>query len=158
MIKEITLTTLLSIKSNIAFIITTIVGLLSPIVPILLLVFLFVLADTGFGLWAAGKLNQKRTSTKLFAIVSKLVMFSALVILTYLLDIFILGEFLLKIVDINMLATKVAALVAIANESYSIDEKLRKVTSKGLLFHFKRLVAIGKKIKSETKDLTEENK
>lgn len=145
------------IKEYASVFVGTILGLLSPIQPILLLVAAFILADTVAGVWCAKKTGKKITSRKLSTFIGKMLVYSAVVILTYGLDKLLLGEFLLKVVSINLLATKVAAIALIFAEVFSISEKMEMVTGKGLWFHFKRLLNIAKMVKKETKELTDDD-
>lgn len=131
-------------------------GLLSPIQPILLLVFAFIVADTIFGVWAARKTNKKITSRRLSSFIGKMIVYSCAVILTYALDKLLLGEFLLHIISINLLATKVTSMALIFAEIFSIDEKLVMVKKKGIWDYFKQLLGVAKKIKKEAEELKEE--
>jgi putative flippase GtrA len=144
------------IKSNLGQFFAMCFGLLAPIQPILLLVFGFIIADTVAGIWCSKKTGIKITSRRLSAFIAKMLVYSAVVILTYGLDKLLLGEFLLHIVSINLLATKVAAMALIFAEVYSIDEKLIRVTGKGIWHYFKRLIGLAKMIKKEAKDLKDE--
>lgn len=141
------------IKSNLFTFFSMIFGLLAPIQPILLLVFVFIFLDTVMGVWASKKLKKQITSRKLSAFISKMLVYGSVVILTYALDKLLLGEFLLMLVSINLLATKVAAIALIIAEVYSIDEKLVNVKGKGIWHYFKRLIGVAKLIKKEADGL-----
>lgn len=153
MFKQIILDTLNTIKSNLDTFFAMCFGLLAPIQPILLLVFAFIIADTFFGVWSAKKTSKKLSSRKLSTFIGKMLVYAFVIILTYALDTLLLGEFLLKIVSINLLATKVSAIALILNECYSIDEKLRNVNGKGIWHYIKQLISVAKLIKKESKEL-----
>jgi hypothetical protein len=150
-------TTLWSIiKSNLGQFFVMCFGLLAPIQPILLLVFAFIMADTVAGIWCSKKTGVKITSRRLSAFISKMLVYAAVVILTYGLDVLLLGEFLLHIVSINLLATKVSAIALIFAEVYSIDEKLIRVTGKGIWHYFKRVIGLAKMIKKQKEEILDE--
>lgn len=158
MINETITGLLTALKSNITIFLGVCIGLLAPIAPILLLVFVFIIADTVFGIWSSKKLKQPIKSRRLARFISKMLVYGAVVIITYAMDVLLLGEFLLMIVSIKLLATKVAAIALIVNEVFSIDEKLRNVNNKGIWDYFKRVIGIAKMIKKETDELTDDNK
>jgi hypothetical protein len=151
--KEQLIQIIIALKNNIYPLFAVAIGLLAPIQYILLLVGAFILADTVAGVWSSKKLGKKITSNRFSSVISKMLVYNSVVILAFALDVNLLGEFLLHIVSINLLFTKVAAIALITNECYSIDEKLRNVTGKGIWFYFKRLVGIAKTIKREAEEL-----
>ena len=157
MIQE-TTTLWATLKANCGPFLAIAFGLLAPIQFILLLVGAFIIADTAFGVWAAHKTGKQLTSRKLSKFISKMFVYMGVIVLTYALDTLLLGEFLLHIVSIDMVATKVTALALIFAEVFSIDEKLKMVnTGKGLWYYFKRLIGVAKLIKKETEELKEGN-
>ena len=153
MIKE-TTTLFASIKAKAGLIFGSALALLAPIQWVLLLVGAFIAADTIFGMYTAKKLGIKLTSRKFSAFISKMLIYQAVVILVYALDVLLLGEFFLMIVSIPMVLTKVAAIALVVVEIFSIDEKLKMLKDgKGIWYHFKRLIGIAKLLKKTAKDL-----
>lgn len=133
-------------------------ALIAPIHFILLLVGAFILADTIAGVWCAKKTGKKITSNRLSKFISKMLVYNAVVILAFALDINLIGEFLLHIVSVNLLFTKITAIALIVNECYSIDEKLVNVKGKGIFGYFKQLLGVAKYVKKEAKELTDDDK
>lgn len=142
-----------ALKTNAGTFFAMCLGLLAPIQPILILVFAFIMLDTAFGVWAAKKTGQKVSSRRLSAFIGKIIVYAGAVILTFALDKLLLGEFLMSIISIDLLATKVTAIALILNEIWSVDEKLKNVKGKGLWHYFKRVVFVAKLIKKEAKEL-----
>ena len=158
MTKEAIITLLVSIKQKAAYLLGIGFGLIAPIQFILLLVGAFIAADTVFGVWAAKKQKKKITSNRFSSFIGKMLVYQTVVIIAYALDINLLGEFLLAIVSIKLLLTKMVAIALIVNECYSIDEKLVNVKGKGIFHYFKQLLGLAKLVKKEAKELTNDEK
>ena len=146
---------LLTLKSKALLVLGSITGLLAPIQWVLLLVGMFIVLDTCFGIWAAYKTQKKLTSRRFSKFISKMFIYQLVIITVYALDKLLLGEFLLHFINIQLVLTKVTAICLIFAEVFSIDEKLKMVKGKDLWSYFKRVVGLAKRIKSETEDLTE---
>lgn len=153
MTKEAIITILISIKEKAGYLLGIGFGLLAPIQFILLLVGAFIAADTCFGVWAAKKQKKKITSHRFSSFIGKMLVYQAVVILAYALDVNLLGEFLLAIVSVKLLLTKLVAIALIVNECYSISEKIENVTGKGIWFYFKQILGLAKFVKKEVEDL-----
>lgn len=143
-----------SIKTSSWKFLVPILGLLAPVKWIILLIGLFIILDTGFGIWAAKKTGKKITSTRFSSVISKMFIYQAVVLLLFGIDVVILGDFIKLFIGIPYVITKAAALIIIVNEGYSIDEKLKNVNpGKGLWFYVKRMLGLAKKLKREAEDL-----
>ena len=143
-----------SLKGKAALIFGSIFALLAPIQFVLLLVGAFIAADTVFGMYTAKKLGHKLTSRKFSKFISKMLVYQAVIILIYALDVLLLGEFFLMIVSVPLVLTKITSIALIAVEIFSIDEKLKMLKDgQGIWYHFKRLIGIAKLIKKETKEI-----
>lgn len=124
-----------------------------PIVPLLLLVGLFIFLDTILGIWAARKRGENITSRKLGNIVPKMLLYQGAVIVGYLLDTFLLGEFMNYIFSVDMLITKLIAMTLIFIESLSLNENIECITGKNLFISFKQMITRAANIKGKIKDL-----
>lgn len=145
---------ILSIKGNFKWLMMSAVGLLSPIKYLLILVGIFIIIDTVLGIWNAKKQKIKITSSKLSAVLSKMFVYQGIVILAYAIDTAILGGIVSLFVDTPLIITKLAALLVMINEGFSIDEKVRSLNNeRGTWFYFKRALGVAKFLKKETKDL-----
>lgn len=127
---------------------------IAPIKLTMILIGMSIFFDTGFGIWASMKTGQKITSSRFSAVISKMLIYQLTIITFYGIDIAILGDFAKLIIGIPLVITKLAAIVLISVETYSIDEKLKMVNpEKGLWFYCKRILGIAKLIKKEKKEL-----
>jgi len=130
---------------------------LVPIKGIMILVGLFIFLDTAFGVWAAIKLKQDILSSKLSRIASKMLVYQLGVVLFYGIDLFIFKDLMAVFnIEIEFLLTKLIGLSFIGLEIHSIDEKIRNVKDKGILYHFKTLIKSAKIIKKEYENLNNE--
>jgi len=146
---------LFTLKSKAMVVLGSIAALLAPIQWVLILVGMFIVLDTCFGIWAAKKTKKKLTSRRFSGFISKMFIYQLVVITVYALDKLLLGEFLLYFINIHLVLTKITAICLIFAEVFSINEKLIMVKGKGFWSYFKRVIGLAKRIKSETEDLTE---
>ena len=125
------------------YVIAFIVSILSffiPVVPLLLLVGLFICLDTILGIWACKRQGEKITSHKLSAMIPKMFLYQGAVMTGYLVDVFLLGEFIGLVFDIPLLFTKLIAMTLIFIEGVSLDENWQKIKGKTFIQSFKEMV------------------
>ena len=124
-----------------------------PICGILILIFSAVLLDTITGIWKAKKTKQSVTSRKLSAIISKILLYEATVMLFYAMDKFLLNDIVISFFSIELLTTKVLALVLVSVEIISINENYKAVKGIDLWASLKNLFARAKEVTSEFKNI-----
>jgi len=124
-----------------------------PIVGILILIAASVILDTITGIWKAKKLKQPITSRRLSAIISKILLYEATVMLFYAMDKFLLNDIVLSFFSIELLTTKVLALVLVSIEVISINENYRAIYQKDLWDALKNLFARAKEVTSDFKNI-----
>ena len=120
-----------------------------PISGILFLIGFAILVDTITGIWKAKKLKIKITSRGLSAIISKLFLYEVAVILTYLIDRFILNDILLQFFSVPLMVTKILSLVLVSIEVISINENIKAVKGIDLWASLKNLLQRSKEIKKD---------
>ena len=124
-----------------------------PIVGILILIAASVILDTITGIWKAKKLKQPITSRRLSAIISKILLYEATVMLFYAMDKFLLNDIVLSFFSIELLTTKVLALVLVSIEVISINENYFAIYQKDLWDALKNLFARAKEVTSDFKNI-----
>lgn len=124
-----------------------------PIVGILILIAASVILDTITGIWKAKKLKQPITSRRLSAIISKILLYEATVMLFFAMDKFLLNDIVLSFFSIELLTTKVLALVLVSIEVISINENYRAIYQKDLWDALKNLFARAKEVTSDFKNI-----
>ena len=120
-----------------------------PISGILFLIGFAILVDTITGLWKAKKLKIKITSRGLSAVVSKLFLYEVAVILTYLIDYYILNDIILQFFSVPLMLTKILSLVLVSIEAISISENYKAVKGIDIWSALKNLLQRSKEIKKD---------
>lgn len=144
---------MVALKSSATRVMMIIAAFLAPIQGIMITVGICILADTVMGIWKAKKLKEKVTSRRLSAIISKMFLYQATVVLIFAVDKFILNDIIQQFFTVPLMATKLVALTLISIELFSIDENFKAVKKKGFWDYFKELSARAKDIKDETDKL-----
>lgn len=120
-----------------------------PVAPLCFLVGMSIIADTILGVWAAKKRGDKITSSKLYNIVPKMILYQSAILFGYMIDVWLVGEFLEQIFSINMLMTKVIAMTLLNIEVISLEENFTSISGKTLFKSFRELINKLKNIKNE---------
>jgi len=146
---------LLTIKTQFCAILGIVSAFLLPIHGLIIAVGLTIFADTLIGIYKAKKLNgwKSVSSRKLSAIVSKMFLYQGALILFFVIDIFILGEFILIFIGIPFFLTKVLAATLCLIELKSIDENYKIISGKSIWQQFKNILIRSKELKQEISDL-----
>lgn len=129
-----------------------------PIVGILILIAASVILDTITGIWKSKKLKQPITSRRLSAIISKILLYEATVMLFFAMDKFLLNDIVMKFFSIDLLTTKILALTMVSIEVISINENYRAIYQKDLWDALKNLFARAKEVTSDFKNINEKDK
>ena len=128
-----------------------------PIVGILILIAASVILDTITGIWKAKKLKQPITSRRLSAIISKILLYEATVMLFFAMDKFLLNDIVMQFFSIDLLTTKVLALTMVSIEVISINENYKQVKGIDLWASLKNLFARAKEVTSDFKNINEKD-
>ena len=138
-----------SIQKYIIQLLAVVSAFFLPITGILFLIAFAILVDTITGIWKAKKLKIPITSRGLSAIISKLFLYEVAVILTYLIDRFILNDILLQFFSVPLMVTKILSLVLCSIEVISINENIKAVKGIDLWASLKKLLQRSKEIKND---------
>lgn len=116
-----------------------------PAAPLACLVFFAVLIDTAVGRWYAKRNNEEVTSKKTrIGFVTKMITYGAGLFFIFLLDKFLINDFMLLYFPKEYLATAFTTMFIISIEYSSVDEKIKWATGKGIS---DRVIEFVKKIK-----------
>jgi hypothetical protein len=137
----------------------TIMTFFMPIWGLLFLIGFAIVLDTITGIWKSRK-NKVPFSSRLFSsIASKMALYEITVILFYLIDYFILNGIIIKFFSVDLLLTKIVALILVSIEVISINENYKAVRGLDLWDSAKRLFNRAKEIKQNTSEIcTPENR
>lgn len=142
-----------TIQANWVKLLATISAFLMPISGLLFLVGFVIILDTITGVWKSIKNKTKITSRGLSAIISKMLLYEVTVILFYMIDHFILNNIILQFFSVQLLLTKVLALILVSIEVMSINENYKAVKGLDLWQAMKNLFARAKDIKKEVDEI-----
>ena len=129
-----------------------------PISGILILIGVTVILDTLTGVWKSRKLKTPITSRKLSAVISKILLYEVTVMLFYLIDYYILNDIILTFFSVELLTTKILALVLVSIEVISINENYKAVKNIDLWQSLKNLFARAKEVTQDFKDINAKDK
>lgn len=148
-----------SIQLHWAALIGTIMTFFMPIWGLLFLIGFAIGLDTITGIWKSRKNNIPFSSRLFSSIASKMALYEITVILFYLIDYFILNGIVVKFFSVDLLLTKIVALILVSIEVISINENYKAVRGLDLWDSAKRLFNRVKEIKNNTDEIcTQENK
>ena len=129
-----------------------------PISGILILIGVSVILDTLTGVWKARKLGTSITSRKLSAVISKILLYEVTVMLFYLIDYYILNDIVLTFFSVELMTTKILALVLVSIEIISMNENVKSVKGIDIWQSLKNLFARAKEVTQDFKDINEKDK
>lgn len=134
--------------------ITTIFTFLLPIKALVLMVVGFVLLDTITGVYATIKNNGRKSfrSGILFNIVPKTFLYSSTIVLSFLVDKFVVGG---SLMGISFLLSKACSVLWTYVEIKSVDENLQKLGHKPLIDTIKEIFMKLKLIKKDINEICE---
>ena len=144
---------LATIKANWFKLLAVVSTFLMPISGLLFLVGFVIALDTITGVWKSIKHKVPITSRGLSAIISKMLLYQVTVILLYMIDQFILNKIILQFFSVDLLLTKVLALILVSIEVMSINENYKAVKGLDLWQAMKNLFARAKEIKKEVDEI-----
>jgi Bacteriophage holin family len=141
-------------KTHSILLIQLVCAFLLPIKILIFLVGFMIVLDTITGIWKARKRKEKITSHKLSQIISKMVLYNVGVISVFVLDKFLLGEFVLIFTSIEFFITKLVAIFFCTIELLSINENIKIIYGLNFWEIFKKLVKRVKEAKDGISDIT----
>lgn len=149
----------ITLKNISLFIISTIIAYIMPVIPLIAIVLLFIIADTGFGLYKSYKLKIKINSKTLSDAGIKVFIYISTILLVFLADKLIAGGKLMYIIkEIPYLATKGVATFWLLVESISIYENIKAITGVSYYQKLKLILTRTKDIKSDISDIISFNR
>jgi len=118
-----------------------------PIAPLIALVGLAIVADTILGICASQRRKEKFSSRKFSNVVTKMLLYQGTLLFGYMMDVWLVGEFLQSIFTINLLMTKVITMTLLFAEVTSLDENFFRLTGIRLYDKMKQLLSRSKELK-----------
>ena len=144
---------LATIQANWLKLLAVVSTFLMPISGLLFLVGFVILLDTITGVWKSIKNKVPITSRGLSAIISKILLYEVTVIMFYMIDKFILNSIILQFFSVELMLTKILALILVSIEVMSINENYKAVKGPDLWQAMKNLFARAKDIKKDIDEI-----
>lgn len=123
----------------------------APVYPLMATVITFIVADALLEIINSFK-NKLFCPTFVKRLVLKFLSYNICLIIIFVLEVNLLGEFIKLIIDIPLLLTKMLSVGLIWLELNSIDENFYKITGKRFVKEFKKMIIFGKELKREIQD------
>lgn len=138
------------------YIVSSLILLFVPIYGILIAVGTAIILDTFTGVFKSIKLNGWKSirSKRLSHIVSKMLLYEICVLLLFVIDRFILNEFIIKWLSIEYMFTKICAILLIFIELVSIKENIEAAYNIKIWNLLKKAFLRAKEVKNNVDDLT----
>lgn len=146
---------LMKMSESIDYVLWPTLMFFAPVKGILITVAAFIILDTISGIWKSRVTKTKITSKGLSGIVSKMLLYQAAIIATYLLDFYILGDILESVFGIPGLIVKAAALLLVFIEAQSINENYKIAKGVDMWGEFKKMLTRTKEVIGVVKDVKE---
>lgn len=137
------------------YLVASILLLFAPVYGLLVAVGTAIILDTFTGVFKSVKLNGWKSirSRKLSNIVSKMMLYEVCVLLLFLMDKYLLNEFVIRSFGIEYMFTKICAILLIFIELVSVKENIEEAYKIDIWVMLKKLLSRAKEIKSDIKDL-----
>jgi len=141
-------------KESVITLWTSLIVFFVPVQPLLLIIGAFIAMDTVLGVTKAYVTQQPIDSHKLSRVIFKMLIYQAVILLLYPIDVFIIGG---ELFGYEYFATKLGAFILLFIESLSIEENIKALNKgKGFKYYFEKLLKTLKEAKSQITDVKKE--
>lgn len=139
----------------IQYLIASILLLFAPIHGLLIAVASAIMLDTFTGIFKSIKLNGWKSvrSRKLSNIVSKMLLYEVCVLFLFLMDKFLLNEFIMHAFGFQYMFTKICAILLMFIELVSIKENIEEAFKIDIWAMLKKVLNRAKEIKTDINDI-----
>lgn len=140
---------------HLQYLIASILLLFAPVYGLLVAVGTAIILDTFTGVFKSVKLSGWKSirSRKLSNIVSKMMLYEVCVLLLFLMDKYLLNEFVFLWFGIEYMFTKICAILLIFIELVSVKENIEEAYKIDIWAMLKKLLSRAKEINSDINDL-----
>lgn len=136
-------------KTILNYLILSFCLLFAPIKGLLIAVGVAIALDTIFGIFKAIKIKEEINSRRMSNIVSKFVLYESSILLLFIIDKFLLGEFFKLWFQIDHFFTKIVSIILIFIEMTSIKENFEVAFKVNIWQLLKKTIQRAKYIKNE---------
>lgn len=134
-------------KNYVLIMLTSLVTVMAPVKPMMIITFLAIVLDTCFGIWKSVKINGWKAfrSRRLSDVAVKFGLYNGAILFTFLIERFVAGDIIAHFISVDLLMTKFVALFCVIVEVKSINESIEDVTGKNVLQAMRRFISRSKK-------------
>ena len=129
-----------------SLILVSMLSVLAPVKPMVLLAVATIILDMCFGIWRSVRKNGWKSirSRRLSNTISKSLLYSGAIVFIFLLEKFVLADLLAYFIAVDLLMTKAFTAFCVFTELKSINESYQSVTGINILEKFMQFVKRGK--------------
>jgi hypothetical protein len=139
-------------KTKLALLTFSLVSVLAPITPLILLAIASIILDTFFGIWRSVKQGGWKSirSRRLSHTISKSLLYSGAITFIFLLEKYIVSDILGHFIAIDLVLTKAFTFFCVVTEIKSINESYYSVTKVNV---WDKFISFVKRSKEQLEDL-----
>jgi hypothetical protein len=140
-------------KTKLTLFVFSLMTILAPVKPMVLMAVATIILDMGFGVWRSVKKNGWASirSRRLSNTISKSLLYSGAIVFIFLLEKFILADLLAYFISVDLLLTKAFTAFCVFTEMKSINENYFSVTGINVWEKFMQFVKRSKEQVEELK-------
>ena len=141
-------------KTKISLLVFSVLTILTPVKPLVLIAVIAIILDTCFGIWRSVRKSGWKSirSRRLSHTISKSLLYSGAIVFIFLLEKFVISDILGHFIAIDLVLTKMFTFFCEVTELKSINESYESVTGKDV---WKAFVIFAKRSKEQIEDLKE---
>lgn len=139
-------------KTKLSIFAFSVLTILAPVKPLVIIAVIFIILDTFFGIWRSVKKNGWASirSRRLSNTISKSLLYSGAIVFIYLLEKFVLADLLGYFISVDLLLTKAFTAFCVFTEVKSINESYFSVTGVNV---WDKFIAFVKRSKEQVEEL-----
>lgn len=139
-------------KTKLSLFVFSVLTILTPVKPLVVIAVLSIILDTGFGIWRSVKKSGWKSirSRRLSHTISKTLLYSGAIVFVFLLEKFVVADILAHFISIDLLMTKAFTFFCVYTEVKSINESYFSVTGVNV---WDKFIKFAKRSKETLEDL-----
>lgn len=133
-------------KTNLTLFFFSIITILSPVVPLVMIAIGFIWIDLCFGIWRSVKLKGWKSirSRGLARTISKSLLYSGGIVSVFALEKYVIADLIGLFISVDLVLTKAFTFFCVFIEITSINESYQDVTGNNVLKSFKEFITAKK--------------
>lgn len=140
-------------KTKLSLLVFSVLTILTPVKPLVLIAVIAIILDTGFGIWRSVKKGGWKSirSRRLSHTISKSLLYSGAIVFIFLLEKYVVADILGHFIAIDLLMTKAFTTFCVYTEVKSINESYFSVTGVNVWDKFVTFAKRGKETLDDLK-------